>query len=130
MVILDTSYLYALLREEDDHHQKALQLSKKLNDELVYITFLIFQEFLTLLTGRASSQEAIKVADFLLSEKSPIQLLKIDKEYFEDTLALFKKLSPHRFSFVDVSLIILAGELEAEVITFDKRLEERLGQVG
>ena len=123
MVILDTSYLFSLFQEEDDFHQKALGLSEKLDDEVSYITFLVFQELLTLITSRFSSAEAIRVADILNSERSPVQFLKLDEEYFDDTLALFKKLSPHRFSFVDVSLMVLAKNMEARVLTFDERLD-------
>jgi predicted nucleic acid-binding protein len=78
--------------------------------------------------SRCSSEEANQVADVLLAENSPVKLLKLDQEYFEEIMDLFKKLSPHKFSFVDVSLMILSKEFEAKVLTFDHRLEEKLKQ--
>jgi len=93
---------------------------------LIYVSFLVAQEFLTLLTSRYSSSVAATIYEDLFSEETGIKLIKIDEEFFEETLVLFKKLNPHRFSFVDVSLMVLSKELEAKVLTFDERLEEKL----
>jgi len=126
LVILDTSFLFAYFQENDEFHLKAKELAENIRGELIYVSFLVAQEFLTLLTSRYSSSVAATIYEDLFSEETGIKLIKIDEEFFEETLVLFKKLNPHRFSFVDVSLMVLSKELEAKVLTFDERLEEKL----
>jgi predicted nucleic acid-binding protein len=41
---------------------------------------------------------------------------------------MFKKLGKHKLSFVDVSLVVLARELGAKIITFDERLQKALAE--
>lgn len=81
---------------------------------------------MTLLMSKVGASAATKIGRDILDTTSPIQLLKIDEEFFEDSWNLFGELGPHRFSFVDVSLIVLSKELDAKVMTFDKRLEKAL----
>lgn len=123
MLILDTSFLFAFFQETDDHHNKAVQLTASLEEDIVYFPFLVFQELLTLLTSRYSSKEAVRISEIMLDKDFPAKILKIDEEYFEQSIKMFKKLGKHRFSFVDVSLLVLASELEAKIITFDTRLD-------
>ena len=83
---------------------------------------------MTLLMSKVGASAATKIGQDILDSSSPIQLLKIDEELFEESWDLFSKLGSHRFSFVDVSLMVLSKEFEAEVLTFDRRLEEKLKQ--
>lgn len=76
--------------------------------------------------SKLGSDAATTITSNILAEDSRIKLLKIDPDYINETFDLFSRLSPHRFSYVDVSLIVLAKEFEAEVLTFDRRLEEKL----
>jgi len=124
MVILDTSFLFALFQEQDEFHEEAKQVSLSFDGELVYFSFLVFQELMTLTMSRYSSEEATTISRTLLGEKFPAKIIKLDTDYFELTNDLFKKLGKHRFSFVDVSLLVLARELDARIITFDERLQK------
>ncbi len=126
MVLLDTSFIYAFFNEVDEFHGIARNLMQNIEEEPIFISFLVYQELMTLMMSRFSSEKAILLADTLFSENSSLQILKMDEEFFEDTQALFQKLSPHTFSFVDVSLMVLAQNLEAKVLTFDKKLAEAL----
>lgn len=126
MVILDTSFIFALFVREDDFHLKAISLIKRFESELIYCSFLVFQETMTLMMSKLGSEAAASIVSNILGEDSPIKLLKVDQEYSNETFELFSKLSPHRFSYVDVSLMVLSREFEAEVLTFDRRLEEKL----
>lgn len=123
MVILDTSFLFALFVEQDTAHQKALHLAKSLNQESAFCSFLVFQELMTLMMSKLSAVSASKIGADILAQDSGIQILKIDQEYFEETVDLFESLAPHKLSFVDVSLLILAKNLEAKVLTFDQGLD-------
>lgn len=128
MLILDTSFLFALFVAQDDFHEQALLLAKESEGQLLSCSFLVFQEFMTLLMSKVGSTFAVKINNDLLGPDSPLQLLKMDEEFFEESNALFRTLSPHKLSFVDVSLIVLSRNLEAKVLTFDKGLEQALSQ--
>lgn len=130
MVILDTSFLFALFVKEDDFHKKALVLAQQQEAQLLACSFLVFQELMTLLMSKVGSVAANKIGQDLLDPSSPIQFLKIDEEFFADSWSLFRQLGQHRFSFVDISLLVLAKNIEAEVLTFDRDLEEKLRQAG
>lgn len=125
-MILDTSFIYAYFNSVDSLHDEAHRLFDLADEEPHFMSFLVYQELLTLMTSRFSSKEALELGKVLLSEDSGVHLLKIDEEYFDETLSLFEKLSPHRLSFVDVSLIVLSKNLETKVLTFDQSLERAL----
>ncbi|QQR54682.1 type II toxin-antitoxin system VapC family toxin [Candidatus Peregrinibacteria bacterium] len=125
-MILDTSFIFAYFNSVDSLHKKARHIFKSSAEEPHFVSFLVYQELLTLMTSRFSSKEAIQLSEILLSEDSGIQLLKMDEEYFEESVALFEELSPHKLSFVDISLLVLAKNLEAKVLTFDERLVRAL----
>lgn len=126
MVILDTSFLFALFVEQDSAHLKAVHFAKSLAQENAFCSFLVFQELMTLMMSKLGSEAASKIGADILAQDSGIQILKIDQDYFEETVKLFEKLSPHKLSFVDVSLLVLAKKLEAKVLTFDQGLERAL----
>jgi predicted nucleic acid-binding protein len=127
MVLLDTSFIYAFFNEVDEFHGLARDLLKDVENEPMFVSFLVYQELMTLMMSRFSSEKALLLSDTLFSENSSLQILKMDEEFFEDSKTLFQKLSPHTFSFVDVSLMVLAKHLEAKVLTFDKKLAEAVG---
>lgn len=126
MVLLDSCFLFAYFVKEDDFHSQAVKLAKNFADETVFCSFLVFQEFMTLVMSRLGSQAAIQIGSDLLNEDSAIHLTKLDQELFEESMALFKTLSPHRLSFVDFALIALSRHLGAEVLTFDEPLQKAL----
>lgn len=116
----------AYFRENDVHHQTAVQLAKKHSDDKLVISFLILQELTSVLNRKASTEIAVQVAKMLLDSGGSISVLRLDENYIEDVIDLYKKLAPHSFSYVDVSLIHLSKELELPVLTFDKDLEKAL----
>lgn len=122
MAVLDTSFIYAFFQPEDVHHQKAKALSQKHEGETHFINFLVFQELVTLITYKKSSQEAYEFGDFLQSALSPIQILKVDEEYLEEYWALAKRLKDHQLSFVDLSLLFLSENFGLPLWSFDQAL--------
>lgn len=126
MVILDTSFLFALFIKEDEFHEKASVLARQQEGQLLACSFLVFQELMTLLMSKIGSAAAIKIGKDLLDSSSSVQFLRMDEESFEDTWSLFETIGTHKLSFVDVSLITLAKNLDAKVLTFDQGLEKAL----
>ncbi len=130
MVLLDTSFLLAYFWEGDFHHSKALKATSHFEEYTPFIPVGVFQELLTVLTYKASSEEALQVSRILLGPNPPAQILRLDENYFEETVKLFQELHPHRFSYVDLSLIALSRDLDVPVLTFDKALNVILAGEG
>lgn len=126
MVVLDTSFLYAIFQEEDKHHKKAKEIAKILaNEEIIFIPIEVVQELVTVITYRKSSEVAIKIANIILDPKSAIGIVNSHEVVFDDAWKIFKEESPHKFSFVDCVLISMTKNSDdAKLITFDKALAE------
>lgn len=128
MIILDTSFLSAYFRKSDFHHEKAISLAEKYQDETMIISFLVFQELISHINRKSGNEMAISVAQQLLSGGANIEIYKVDEAFMEEVMVLFERLKPHTFSYIDVSLIHLSREFEIPVLTFDKELEVALAQ--
>ncbi len=126
MIVLDTSFLYAFFQKEDKHHKKAREIAKIIaNEELIFIPIEVVEELLTIVTYRESSATAIKIANILLDPKSAIGIVNTHEIVFDEAWAIFKKLNPHKFSFVDCVLISMTINSDgAKLVTFDKALAE------
>ncbi|MDP2691605.1 MAG: PIN domain-containing protein [bacterium] len=121
MILLDTSFLYAFFQKNDVHHKKAVELAgqKELNAPIIPIE--VFEELMTVITSRKSSQEAIKTGNFLFSEESPVEV-KEEHTPFEKVWQEFQQLSPHDLSYTDCVLITEAKRFGCDVLTFDKNI--------
>lgn len=123
MVILDTSFLYALLHQKDKHHLRAQKIAhEELEGGLAYLPIAVFQETITLLNLRQGTDVARKMGSYLLSDQSPATLLKMDEACFDDVWKLFQKLGAHQLSMIDATLLYLSIEYEAQLISFDEEL--------
>lgn len=126
MVILDTSFLVAFFRKNDVHHSAAFEAAKMYKGKVKIVSFLVFQEFISLLNRKVSTKIAATLAKQLLRGDNNIEIYKLDEAYLDQVLKLYGELGPHTLSYIDVSLIHLARELELPVLTFDKDLENVL----
>lgn len=120
MVILDSSYLIALLSAEDSLHDKAVVLTTALDDGKQYIPYGVFQEITTVLCCKKNSHAAIVVGNYLLSNESSIVLLDDNRILRDQAWERFQNLPPHSFSFTDVLLIKLSSYFNCPLVTFDK----------
>ncbi len=123
MVILDTSFLYAYFNHEDFHHAEALKIAKKLPHQALYFPSSVFFELLNLLSSRKNSKIAAEVGAILLAPNSAATLLKMDDSFFDEVWVLFQKSAPLNLSITDTSVLYLALEYGADLITFDRDLK-------
>ncbi|MFA4815448.1 MAG: PIN domain-containing protein [Candidatus Gracilibacteria bacterium] len=126
MVILDTSFLIAFFRTNDVHHAAAIDAAETYREKTKIVSFLVFQEFVSILNRKVSTEFASTLSRLLLSGENNLEIYKLDEANLENVLKLYGELGPHTFSYVDVSLIHLSKELELPVLTFDKDLAEAL----
>lgn len=125
MVITDTSFLYAFFNKADFHHKDALSLNKKFEDEVLFAPIEVIEELLTSITRKVSSDSAVRVVKDIFDNEA-VTILSSNDFVFDKGWETFKKLSPHKFSFVDCMLISIAKESEATVLTFDKEIQKAL----
>ena len=121
MVICDTSFLYAFFNKYDFHHKEALEFAKQYSDENLFAPVEVIQELLTTLTRKSLSEHAITVVESIFDSEA-ITIINSNELAFDKSWNTFKKLSPHKFSFVDCLLISLAKDSEGTILTFDKEL--------
>lgn len=126
MVILDTSFLVAFFKSNDVHHAAAVEGAERYRGQIKIVSFLVFQEFISIVNRKVSTDVASSLGKQLLSGENNLEIYKLDEAYLEDVLQLYGDLGPHTFSYVDVSLIHLSKELEVPVLTFDKDLAAAL----
>ncbi len=126
MIIIDTSYIIAFFSEKDFHHKKAVEFISQLDEDL-FAPIEVIQELMTTLSRKVSSLYAVKVASSIL-ENNSINIINSHELVFDKAFDTFKKLNPHKFSFVDCVLISLAKNSDATILTFDKDLLKAVSQ--
>ena len=125
MILLDTSFLYAYFEKKDANHKKALDLASQLdNYSTVILPAEVFEELITIITYKASSKKATEIGEMLLDPEGPVKIMQTDPKIFEKTWEKFKKLNPHKFSFIDCLLVTLAEVFKCQVFTFDKEIDK------
>jgi uncharacterized protein len=86
-VFADSSYIIALINEEDQYHKSALDLVDKFKDYKMIISIPVLLE-----TGNALSKkyrkDAILIIQFFYSTPN-IEVIEIDNRLFQDGFELF-----------------------------------------
>ncbi|MEK7145838.1 MAG: PIN domain-containing protein [Patescibacteria group bacterium] len=126
MILLDTSFLVGYYRRIDLHHKEAIRMAEAYEGDQAFTISGVFQELLSVMNRKVSAEAAIQIGDLILSENSSVQLLKLDDAVFEVAWLKFKKLAPHKLSFVDCLLLATAEHMDAPLLTFDRELLSQL----
>lgn len=114
--LIDSSVWIGLYVDDDAHHAKAVRLFKELSGT-VYVPHLVCSEVATVVTYKHSKQQANRFVAFL-DDNPNIEL--IDSDPAADR-AFFQTITS-KISFPDATLLRLAKELDAELVTYDKQL--------
>lgn len=125
MIILDSNIFIALFFPEDPLHEKATGFLELLENRKFMYTSEVLEEVVTIIAIRKNSELAITVKN-TLQENFTIFPEKISKEGIWSD---FESLSPHRFSYTDVSLYSLSKKFGVEVLTFDDKLKKRIQMI-
>ncbi|MGI8670087.1 MAG: type II toxin-antitoxin system VapC family toxin [Aridibacter sp.] len=121
-VFLDTSYLVALIIEKDENHEKAVELSLKIeqNEIQIYTTQAIILEIGNSLSKLKYRQSAIGLIDFLRSDSS-ISIITLDTELFDAAFELFSNRSDKEWGLIDCASFIVMQEQEiTDALTADE----------
>ena len=115
--VVDSSVWVALFLDFDTQHKKAEHTLQKLSGT-IYVPYCVISEVVTILAYKHSKQLADNFIAYTHNNKD----LKIINDDARDEMDFYKT-PPHKVSFVDSSLIFLAGTLNTKLVTFDKQLE-------
>lgn len=128
VVILDTCFLVALRNKEDEYHEKAVEIMKKIlkgTYGTIIVTDYVYDEAMTLTMIRTNKEQLIKdIEDYIFKSKK-IKFLYMNEKQFQETKEIFKKYFEHKLSFTDCSLVALQNTLTATsfIATFEEPLK-------
>jgi len=121
MIFLDSSFVVAYKVENDEHHDKAIDIMIGISEGKygdVVISDYVFDEVVTVLSNKTKNIRAsIEVGDILLISSD---ILYLNKEIFENAWRIFKEQEGTKFSFIDCSNLAVMERMGIKnIATFD-----------
>lgn len=125
-LLLDTNFIISLLLENNDQHDRSIELKdQRIFENECYVTNLVIQELFTVLGMLTKDSDyVIQVYHMVKDNFIIIDEYKIDK--FNDKVATTYQEYNTKLSFVDSSLIkVLEGYNLDSIVSFDKDLKNK-----
>ena len=128
MIILDTSFIIALLNKGDVHHSEAVKILQQLdNDEKLVSHSLVVQETISVIARKCREQrgdcrEWMQKTEGFFTALKLVEFLSQRQEVFDTIVG-----SDCSLSYIDAVLVLASKHLGAKVLTFDKALEKLAG---
>lgn len=118
-ILVDTSFLIAVFREQDQMHQRSKEIYNK--DMKLIIPVFVLQEFITFLENKDGKQIAYREGVKILNSEASIVLAQ--KEDILPTLEIIKKYDG--LSFCDAVNIRIMTELKIKkILSFDSDFDQ------
>jgi predicted nucleic acid-binding protein len=124
MRIADTSFLYALFSETDEHHTKAVAEAGK--TRAMSIPPEILSEIISLVHRRQGFQAAMLAGEWIRSQAG-IEICAISKSIIDSTWKIFTA-GNGRLSYADSAVIAHCRALIARPLTFDETILDFMGR--
>lgn len=125
-VFVDTAYLIAITRDDDQWHAAAVEARQRLGEASFVTTDEVLMEFLTALArggSRLRAEAVIRVREVLGA--SDIRVVPQSRQSFTDGLARYGSRSDKRYSLQDcISMNVMEAEGITEVLTSDHNFEQ------
>jgi predicted nucleic acid-binding protein len=135
IIILDTSFLFALNSKKDQFHARAYEVFDEINQQNTkyFTNYAIMDETLTLATKRSHGN-----IDFLnsyialfLGKDNFFSMVQFGAQEFAEIVEIYRKyIAPKRLlSFTDATLIYLFQKLKADyILSFDSHFDNILNR--
>ena len=118
-VLIDTSFLVAVVFPKDANYGKAQEARQKIKDTRVIVTPVLFELFY-MITSRISYSEAIRT--FNLIRSASFQIEGLAESDMTRMVEIMSQYQDAELDFVDTSLMAIAERLNITTIyTFDRR---------
>ena len=125
-VFVDTAYLIAATRRDDQWHEAAVEASRKLDGVSLVTTDEVLSEFLTAVSGggpRLRAEAATRVREML--DASDIRVVPQSRQSFMDGLIRYQGRSDKAYSLQDcIAMNVMEAEGITEVLTSDRNFEQ------
>ncbi|MBE6493930.1 MAG: type II toxin-antitoxin system VapC family toxin [Methanosphaera stadtmanae] len=122
-ILLDTSFIVSLFRENDENHQKAKENAHIIEECDCYITNYILNEVITIIAMRTKDIKITETIYYFMLDNFTIINEQETSNFNTMVMKIFKKYNKDTFhlSFIDCSLILLYNEYNLDVlVSFDK----------
>lgn len=125
-VFLDTAYAIALSVESDAHHERAVEIAERLEDEK---TRLVTTRAVLLEIGNALSKKLYRAAaaELLdaLEQDSQVEIVSLSNEIYKRAFELFKNRADKDWGLIDcVSFVVMRERGLTEALTTDEHFEQ------
>lgn len=130
-IFLDSSFLIALINDNDSLHEKALEYVDLTNANECYISNLIINEVITVVGNKLGLEIAISSYDLLTSLFNVVNEYDLNDFNFKNML-IYETYNT-KLSFTDSSIVLLMKELNiSDLISFDKEFKrvENINLIG
>lgn len=118
MIIADTGYWLALANKRDRHHQRAVEVTRSLDDTLI-TTWPVLTEVCHLLVSRLNVDTQIK---FIQQIHQYCQLFELTGAHLRRCGELMEKYRDLPMDLTDASLVVLAETIgSGDIFSTDKR---------
>ena len=114
MIFVDTGGWIAILNRRDQHHQEAVTIFNKLQQQQMRLltTDYVIDETVTRLRYDTNHSLAVMFLNRieLFVETGVLILVEIDNRIFREAIALFRQYDSARLSFTDCTSFVVCGE--------------------
>jgi uncharacterized protein len=125
-LFLDTAYFVAILNPQDDLHDRAIVVSRSLDDCIFVTSEMILTEILNFFAERGRSPRQLAANFVLQLRQDPnTRIVPQTSAQFEDGFGLYRSFSDKEWSHTDcVSFRVMQQEGITEALTYDHHFEQ------
>jgi predicted nucleic acid-binding protein len=123
---VDAAYYVAMLKPQDDLHDRAISVSRSLGDCIFVITEMILTEVLNFFAERGTTPRQL-AANFVqqIRQDPNTRIVRQTSAQFEDALELYCSRHDKEWSHTDcASFRVMEQEGIAEALTYDRYSEQ------
>jgi predicted nucleic acid-binding protein len=122
-IFVDTSFVIALVNENDQNHQNTYGLAEKFENYPLVITDVILLEIGNALAGNFKQEYIEIISDFCSS--SEVSIIHLNPILFQKGFELYKSYKDKLWGLIDCISFVVMREMEiTDVLTFDKHFEQ------
>ena len=122
-VFVDTSFVVALVNENDQNHHLALDLSSQLSGQRLVTTDAILLEIGNALSRNFKRESVEIIEDFLTSDD--VQVVHLDPTLFRKAFDLYKSRPDKLWGLIDcVSFVVMKEIGIADALSADKHFQQ------
>ena len=123
-ILVDSSFLLAMVDRDDKHHPEVIDFLKKLERAILLVTSHIFDEAMTLIKARLGSEIAVRTGQ-QLRLSTLFRLVYVTERDDEAAWEIFSQYTDKDWSYTDCSCLAMMRRLGiTEVLSFDHHFDQ------